>query len=198
MHTVEDIRFGLSLELSHNNVKTSGHQLRNGKQYVELCNVCFLADESYIIDAPEYEDLVSGKWYEKNYAPRINNQLTKVVDILNADVDSRHGIIAFYDRNDIDDQNMMCTMYVSVRLRSVEKSYAMKSYAMESYAMDYTVHMRSSDVREYKSDLKFHRSVYKKLMNMLKEKCEISIIEGDIIWYADSLQCWDKDFNKLL
>ena len=188
MHTVEDIRFGLSLELSHNNIKTSGHQLRNGKQYVELCNVCFLADESYIIDAPEYEDLVSGEWYEKNYVPRIDDQLTKVVDILNADNDSRHGIIAFYNRNDINDPNMICTMYVSVRLRPVGKSHA----------IDYTVHMRSSDVREYRSDLKFHRSVYKKLANMLKERHGVSIIEGDIIWYADSLQCWDKDFNKLL
>jgi thymidylate synthase len=188
MHTVEDIRFDLSLELSHNNIKTSGHQLRNGKQYVELCNVCFLADEAYIIDAPEYEDLMSGEWYEKNYIPRIDHQISKVVDILGADPDSRHGIITFYNRDDIDDKNMICTMYVSVRLHPFENSHA----------MNYTVHMRSSDVREYRSDLKFHCFVYKKLMNMLKERHKLSIIEGDIIWYANSLQCWDKDFNKLL
>lgn len=187
MNTVEDIRFGLSLELAHNNVKQSGHKVKNGSQYVELQNVCFVADEQYIINAPEYEELVSGEWYDKNYMPRIEKQLPKVVDILTDDPDSRHAIINFYHGDDIDDTNMICTMYVSVRLQNVDNSYV----------MHYTVHMRSSDVREYRSDLKFHRYIYKNLAHALKEKHKMSIIESDIIWYADSLQCWDKDFNKL-
>lgn len=83
---------------------------------------------------------------------------------------------------------MICTMYVSLRLDKLEDN---------KYGLSYTVHMRSSDIREFRSDVKYHTRVRHTIAVSLEKSMNKKIIENDIIWVADSIQCWDKDWQYL-
>lgn len=190
MNKTEDILNLLKNEYECNRVHTSGHKIRNGEKYVELRNALFRVNNDYIIDAPEYEDLLDGQWYVKNYEFRMNWQLPIIVDKLIKDSDSRQTVVGMYNANDELENNddMICTMYVSLRLDEYP----------EMYTLSYTVHMRSSDAREFRSDLKFHKSMMLRIMHMLSSKLNKPVYGNAITWYADSLQCWDKDFSYLV
>lgn len=183
-----DIRKALYKEGLHSHIRISGHKVKNGSEYLELRNVAFECDKDYIIDAPEYEELKSGVWYVENYEPRIMAQISPVVNHLIKNHDTRHAILSFYDPDkDLQADDMICTMYVSMRLEDIENASILY----------YTVHMRSSDIREFRSDIKFHKKVRHAIALTLQEKTGISIIEAPIFWCADSLQCWDKDWEFL-
>ena len=186
---VKDIKKLLYLEGAHNHFYTSGHVLpQQGTEYVELRNVAFVCNADYIIDAPEYDNLKSGEWYNVNYEPLIKWQVPKVVDKILNDTTTRQAILQFYDPDMFLDKNdMICTMYVSLRFdRNDDASF-----------LTYTVHMRSSDVREFRSDLKWHKKVMFGISQMLAEKLDCPVWCNPIVWYADSLQCWDKDWSYL-
>ena len=185
----DDIRKALYEEGKHGHYHISGHQLeQQGDEYVELRNIVFRCDKDYIIDASEYDDLRDGTWYERNYEPLITLQLPKAIDKLIADNDTRQAIIQFYDSEMQDRTDMICTMYVSLRLRIMTNT---------TPVLTYTVHMRSSDVREFRSDLKWHKKVLNLILKDLSEKYQRPVWADPIIWYADSLQCWDKDWEFL-
>lgn len=188
MNKTQDILNLLKTKYESSMIHTSGHNIRNGKQYVELRNITFVVDKDYIICAPEYEDLLDGTWYVKNYEFKMNWQLPIVIDKLIKDNDSRQAIICLYNTDDeIETDYMICTMYVSLRLDNTP----------EYYILSYTVHMRSSDVREFKSDVKFHQLMLERITRLLSTKLDKPIINNQIVWYADSIQCWDKDFKYL-
>ena len=187
----EDIKKLLYLEGLHSHFRTSGHKLpQQGEEYVELRNVTFICNKNYIIDAPEYDNLKDGSWYEANYAPLISWQLDKAVKKLTDDTDSRQAVLQFYDPDMmLDRQDMICTMYVSLRLDKEPKN--------NTLFMTYAVHMRSSDIREFRSDLKWHTKVMLEIAKRLTDVTGAAVWSKPIIWYADSLQCWDKDWEFL-
>lgn len=87
-----DIRQLLAEEYKSNNIKTSGHNIKNGVNYVELRNVVFTADKPYIIDAPEYPELETLKWYVDNYEPKIIWQIPDILFKLTNDTDTRQAV----------------------------------------------------------------------------------------------------------
>lgn len=169
---------------------TSGHNVRNGERYVELRNVQLVIPYTvnWIIDAPEYEELVDGKWYDEHYTMRIGWQIQPVVEELIRNRDSRHAILMFYEPLDVYRHDMPCTMYVSLRLNDMSESHT---------GLTYTIHMRSSDIREFRSDLKYHRDISDYIALELTEKTGWNIVQNPMVLVADSLQCWDKDFEFL-
>lgn len=191
MMKTKDIRKALYKELLHSHIRLSGHKVNNGEEYVELRNVVFTCDKDYIIDAPEYEELQDGTWYVNNYEPRIMAQVKPVIGHLVKNHETRHAILSFYDPDkDLMQDDMICTMYVSMRLEDVGN-------IGDGSILYYTVHMRSSDIREFRSDLKFHKRVRHDIALALQEETGMIVAEAPITWYADSLQCWDKDWEFL-
>lgn len=189
LYNIDDVLYALRQKGLRGSINLSGHKVRNGEEYIELRNISFIANKDFIIDAPEYPELVSQQWYVDNYEPKITWQIPKVLDILAKNPDSRHAIISFYCPDDeLDKDDMICTMYISLRLDELPENCAV---------LTYTVHMRSSDIREYRSDIRFHKRVRHSLALALSELLKRPVIEGNIIWYADSLQCWDKDWKYL-
>ena len=186
---IDDVLYAFKQKGLHGKINLSGHKVRNGEEYIELRNISFIANKDFIIDAPEYPELVSQQWYVDNYEPKMMWQIPKVLDILVKNPDSRHAIISLYDPdNELGKDDMICTMYISLRLDELPENCAV---------LTYTVHMRSSDIREYRSDIKFHKRVRHSLAITLSELLGYPVIEGNVIWYADSLQCWDKDWEYL-
>ena len=188
-----DIRYALYREGVYSHFHTSGHVLpQQGREYVELRNVTFQCDKDYIIDVPEYENLEDLSWYAKNYEPLVVWQLENVIQKLVDDPDTRQAVIQFYDpdKDEKARSNMICTMYVSLRLDKV-------SAECDSQVMTYTVHMRSSDVRELRSDLRWHKRVMLEISKELSHRLNKDVWCNPIIWYADSQQCWDKDWEFL-
>lgn len=186
----DDIRLALYMEGVYDRIHHSGHVLNNqGTDYLELRNVTFICDNDYIINVSEYEDLADGKWYEENYEPLIVWQLENTVQKLIDDNDTRQAILQFYDpdKNEKARSNMICTMYVSLRFDVTPK--------MNS--LTYTVHMRSSDVHEFISDLKWHKKVATAIIKVLSNKLKQDVWLNPIVWNADSLQCWDNDWIYL-
>ena len=189
LYNIDDVLYAFKQKGLHGKINLSGHKVRNGEEYIELRNISFIANKDFIIDAPEYPDLMSQQWYVDNYEPKMMWQIPKVLDILVKNTDSRHAIISLYDPdNELGKDDMICTMYISLRLDELPENCAV---------LTYTVHMRSSDIREYRSDIKFHKRVRHSLALALSELLGYPVIEGNIIWYADSLQCWDKDWEYL-
>lgn len=189
LYNINDVLYAFKQKGLHGKINLSGHKVRNGEEYIELRNISFIANKDFIIDAPEYPDLMSQQWYVDNYEPKMMWQIPKVLDILVKNPDSRHAIISLYDpNNELGKDDMICTMYISLRLDELPENCAV---------LTYTVHMRSSDIREYRSDIKFHKRVRHSLALTLSELLGHPVIEGNIIWYADSLQCWDKDWEYL-
>lgn len=189
LYNINDVLYAFKQKGLHGKINLSGHKVRNGEEYIELRNISFIANKDFIIDAPEYPELVSQQWYVDNYEPKMMWQIQKVLDILVKNPDSRHAIISLYDPdNELGKDDMICTMYISLRLDELPENCSV---------LTYTVHMRSSDIREYRSDIKFHKRVKHSLALALSELLGRPVIEGNIIWYADSLQCWDKDWEYL-
>lgn len=190
LHTIDDIIYAFKKAVAHGKIYVSGHKVRNGEEYAELRNVVFKANRDFIIDAPEYPELESGVWYEKNYIPKMTDQILKVLDMLVKNTDTRHAIISLYDKDkELENDDMICTIYISLRLDKLTD---------DSYLLSYTVHMRSSDVREYRSDIKFHKKILHEFALKLQEMLGKIVIENNIVWYADSLQFWDKDWEYLI
>lgn len=190
-YTMREVRELLFDELSLKNIKISGHKLiQQGKKFVELNDVYFEAMEDSIIDAPEYSDVADGSWYDKHYMPRVNSHIDAAVSKLINDHGTRHCIIQIFDILDHFTDDLPCTMYMSVRL--VENSD-------KQYVLQYTIHMRSLDAREYRSDIKFHRRIIKAILAAVRYRCpELDIIDTPYVTlFANSLQCWDKDWNTL-
>lgn len=189
LYNIDDVLYALKQKGLHGQINVSGHKVRNGEEYLELRNISFIANKDYIIDAPEYPELESQQWYVDNYEPKMMWQIPKVIEILTKNPESRHAIISLYDPdNELNKDDMICTMYVSFRLDELPENCTV---------LTYTVHMRSSDIREYRSDLRFHKRVRHSMALALSQALNKPVIEGNIIWYADSLQCWDKDWDYL-
>lgn len=187
--SIDDVMYAFKQKALRGRVSLSGHKVRNGEKYVELRNISFIANKDFIIDAPEYSELVSQQWYVDNYETKMIWQIPKALDELVKNHDSRHSIISLYNPvTELGKDDMICTMYVSLRLDELPENHSV---------LTYTVHMRSSDIREYRSDIRFHKRVRHSLAIALSERLGHSVTEGDIIWYADSLQCWDKDWKYL-
>lgn len=181
---VDDVVKRFKEELASQHIYASGHELRQGTHYVEIRNALFVCDKDCIIDAPEYEELADGSWYEHNYLPKINSQVEIAASKLIDDSDSRQAILCFYHpASELLGNDMICTIYVSLRLD-------------EEMRLHYTVHMRSSDAREYRSDIKFHKLLQSQIVTYL-QLSHIDAKPGPIVWYADSLQLWDKDWHCL-
>ena len=187
----KDIRIALMQEGKHGHFHVSGHILpQQGKEYVELRNVTFICDKNYIIDAPEYDELKDLSWYAKNYEPLIVWQLPNVVQKLVDDPDTRQAVLQFYDPDkwEKEKQDMICTMYSSFRMDTNKSG---------DYFLTYTVHMRSSDIREFRSDIRWHNKLVSEVAKALSDKLDAQVWSYPTIWYADSLQCWDKDWEWL-
>ena len=55
---------------------------------------------------------------------------------------------------------------------------------IENHNLVYNVHMRSNDVIEYQTDVKFHESVYMQLCR------DLNCITGRIVWHVDNLHMY--------
>lgn len=185
----QDICEELHGHVERGNIITSGHKLKQqGERYVELNDVLIDCYDDYIIDAPEYENLKDGTWYDKNYLPRVIDQTHNIVEKLIKDPDSRQGVISIYNPDDSLSDDVPCTMYICVRLKP--------NYYNDGYILHYTIHMRSCDIREYRSDIKFHRQLAAAIQLVLEDN-NIKIKSTTMTLFANSLQCWEKDFEFL-
>lgn len=186
--TAKDVRRELYEHVRHGDIITSGHKLeQQGERYVELNDVLVDCYDNYIIDAPEYENLNDGTWYDENYLPRVIDQTHIVVEKLIKDTDSRQGVISIYNPDDAPNDDVPCTMYMCVRLKPNRNG---------GYILCYTIHMRSCDVREYRSDIKFHKKIVSAIQLVLKDN-DINVELITMTLFANSLQCWEKDFEFL-
>lgn len=63
LYNIDDVLYALRQKWLRGSINLSGHKVRNGEEYIELRNISFIANKDFIIDAPEYHDLVSQQWY---------------------------------------------------------------------------------------------------------------------------------------
>ena len=187
---MQDIIVALYNEGKHNvfHSDLTQHKNQHG-QYVELRNVVFKCDKDQMVNAPEYDDVANGQWYVENYEPRIMAQVPLAVNNLINDNTSRRGVFTFFNEDDVSGKEPPCTMYVALRLDKM---------AGKAYSLSYTVHMRSSDIVEMTSDLRFHRRLRHVIACELQNKMHpVQIVESPIIWCADSLQCYEGAWQSL-
>lgn len=187
--TTYDIKFLLNEQLKNDNIKTDKTFKSNqGANHVELQNVQFVCDKKFIIDCEEYDDVKDGSWYDVNYMPRIKDQLEPIINKLSYDANTRQAILMFYHPEDCLINDPPCTIYVHIRLNEISEKH---------YSLAYTVHMRSNDVKEFKSDLKFHLKLREEIKNSIIENTNYYITTCPILWDTDSIQCFEHSFEFL-
>lgn len=196
----EDVKLALYMEGVYHRTKVSGHMLpQQGREYVELRDITFSCDRDYIIDVPEYDDLSDGTWYEKNYEPKVFWQIEKAIEKLANDSDTRQAVIQFYDADDElkAKGDMICTMFSTIRVDNIRTNNVNNINKDGSVLMTYSVYMRSNDVREFRSDLKWHKKLFSNIIKAYVSKTGKEVIAAPIIWTSASMQCWDKDWEYL-
>ena len=180
MLKVKDIRKSLINEIHNGTVKEVGYKCLNGDRYIEIRNVVFECDEDCIFSNIPKLPYLEDSWYAENYSPLLlqDDQLVKAWNKLADNPNSRQAVIIISSTD-----NLQCTMYMHVSLIKCN----------EGYELEYVVHMRSNDSIEFRSDLKWHKNVYKYLFNRLSIFYDLK--RKNIIWNVDSLQLYEQYFG---
>ena len=158
MLNISDIRKLLIQEVVCRNIKETGYDCLNGNRYVEIRNVVFECDEdcifAHIPKLPYMED----DWYEKNYDPLLYNddQLIRCLNKIADNPNTRQAVIIMSSTD-----NLQCTMYMHVSLLKNKGEYE----------LEYSVHMRSNDAVEFRTDYQWHKQVYAKVGETVELDC---------------------------
>lgn len=171
MKTEKDIFNELMGELNAHQFHHVGYDNIRGNKMIMLHDVKFVATYGYIVpNHDDYEDMKDGVWYEMNYRPIVKAQYDKVLNHLKENRNSRQAIFFYGSPKEHEYDEMICTMYVNVYI--------------ENNNLVYNVHMRSNDVIEYQTDVKFHESIYMQLCR------DLNCIIGRIVWHVDNLHMY--------
>lgn len=171
MKTEKDIFSELMSKLNTRQFSDVGYDNIRGNRMICLHDVKFRASRGYIVPNHEdYPDMGDMKWYEENYLPIVQRQYNKVVEKLQKNEQSRQAIIFFGSEKEHETDEMICTMYVNLYIK----------YGV----LYYNVHMRSNDVIEYQTDVKFHEDIAIQLAH------DLDCIESEIIWYVDNMHMY--------
>lgn len=183
MIKIKDIREALTWEVYNNNVKETGYDCLNGSSYVEIRNVVFECDEDCIFDNIPKLPYMEDDWYTKNYDPILykGNQVYKCIAKLVNNPNSRQAVLIISSTD-----NLQCTMYIHVSLLKIG----------DGYELEYSVHMRSNDSVEFRTDLEWHKGVYSYIYKALSKFYNVK--RKNIIWCVDSLQLYSQYFDKIL
>lgn len=183
-----DVRSLLIQEVCGHNIKDCGYDCMNGRRYVEIRNVVFECTEDCIFRNIGKLPYLEDDWYEKNYDPILlkDNQLQKCIDKLIENPNTRQAVIIMSSTD-----NLQCTMYIHVSL--IKKG-------VNTYELEYSVHMRSNDSVEFRSDYQWHINLYNNIYYALKTAltCNIILVKKNIIWCVDSLQLYEQYFPDVV
>lgn len=124
-------------------------------------------------------------WSEDNY-----KQFEKACESIIQDNMTKQAVM-IYSRPNINEQwnddihahhDMICTIYTSALLREGE--------------LQYHVHMRSNDIWfGLRNDLAWQQHVQQQMVRYLRDK-NIQCEAGDIIWFADSLHLYSRNYGS--
>ena len=189
MLKTSDIERLFLTELNNFNIKDSGYDCVNGNKYIELRNLIFEVDKPYIFDIKVDKERMDDEWYVKYYEPRINHQFPGVINYLINNPNTRRAVLSLNQENEIYDPNgYVCTMYMHIFLDKVNDN---------EYDIEYSVHMRSNEVSDFMTDIKWHNKILNKIISLLQEKRNWKINKKNIIWFVDSFQVYEKNFEKI-
>ena len=182
MFNIDDIRSLLIQEVRNHNIKDCGYDCMNGRKYVEIRNVVFECNKGYIFSGIKKIPKIDKSWYEENYTPILykDDQLVKCWNILVDNPNSRQAVIVMTSTD-----NLQCTMYMHVSLLPIGN---------DTYELEYSVHMRSNDAIEFRTDYNWHMKVYEYLFTRLSTY--YNVVKKNIIWCVDSLQLYEQYFDN--
>lgn len=171
MKTEKDIFNELMGELNAHRFHDVGYDNIRGNKMIMLHDVNFTATYGYVIpNHDDYEDMKDGSWYKNNYRPIVDAQYDKVLNHLRNNKNSRQAIFFYGSQKEHEYDEMICTMYVNAYV--------------ENDVLVYSVHMRSNDVIEYQTDVKFHESVVMKLCK------DLGYVICRIEWHVDNFHMY--------
>ena len=163
----EQVKKLLIKEYKKRNILDSGYDSDRGRYYVEVMDCHFIVERGYIFeDSKPYVDMT---WYVQNYYPIIQPQLPNMINELNNR--SRRAILTY----NYPDYPTTCTNYTNCLVRDNK--------------LHYFVHMRSNEVNQYISDVKWHKLV---INHMILPKLNYSVDDIVIHWNADSFHMYVK------
>ena len=189
MLKTKDIKEQLLHKYDYGFFRETGYNCVNGKRYVDLRHVIFIVDKPYIFEESlDFEPRMDKEWYDKNYWPRIDNQINGLVDTLINNPCSRQATLVLARQDEYDTNDHICTMYSHVFLDTIVDN---------TYAIEYSVNLRSSDAFDFVSDVKWNTLVVDTILDKLVEKTGWQILKLPIIWHADSFQLSIEKYNKI-
>jgi len=161
----EQVKKLLIKEYKKGNILDSGYDSDRGRYYVEVMDCHFIVERGYIFeDSKPYVDMT---WYVQNYYPIIQPQLPNMINELNNR--SRRAVLTY----NYPDYPTTCTNYTNCLVRD--------------NIIHMFVHMRSNEVNQYISDVKWHKLV---INHMILPKLNYSVDDIVIHWNADSFHLY--------
>lgn len=189
MIKTNDVNQLLVNEIINNNIKDSGYNNRNGRYYVEIRNVIFEADKNYIFENINKLDKFDDNWYIKHYESRFASQYQFLINKILFNPFTRQAILILPNYNDIEKNNQYpCTIFIHIFLNTFK----------DGFEVEYIVHMRSSDVIDYQTDLIWNNKIYNKIIKDLEKQTNWKLYRKNIIFNVDSIQVYKNYFNKIL
>lgn len=160
----------------------------NGQEMIELHNILFTCDKDYIIPNVKGESEFDLSWYEEWYEPiiynyRYGNQFEEVVKKLIESPTTRQGTLIMGSQYEHVVPGYICTISMQVYI--------------ESNNLHYTVIMRSNEAVRFESDIKWHNTVYNKLINEIESRTGIRYNKEPIEWFACSFHVLSDHFKYL-
>lgn len=127
----------------------------------------------------KYSD--DGKKLNGAYGPRIKESLTKIVETLKKDPDSRRAVVPIYGKEDVglDSKDIPCTISFQFLIRNNK--------------LDMIVNMRSNDIF-----LGFPYDIFNFTMWQEYVSCKLNIDIGTYTHIANSLHFYEKDREKII
>ena len=127
----------------------------------------------------KYSD--DGKTLNGAYGPRIKKSLTKIVETLKKDPDSRRAVVPIYGKEDagLDSNDIPCTIGFQFLIRNNK--------------LDMIVNMRSNDIF-----LGFPYDIFNFTMWQEYVSCKLNIDIGTYTHIANSLHFYEKDREKII
>ena len=164
-------------EISHNNEELLNKFISSKE--IEGCSNRTL---NYYKDNPSYYKYSDdGKTLNGAYGPRIKKSLTKIVETLKKDPDSRRAVVPIYGKEDagLDSNDIPCTIGFQFLIRNNK--------------LDMIVNMRSNDIF-----LGFPYDIFNFTMWQEYVSCKLNIDIGTYTHIANSLHFYEKDREKII
>ena len=160
----------------------------NGLEMIELHNILFTCDKDYILPGVKSELEYNLDWYREWYEPiiynyRYGNQFEEVVKKLIQSPTTRQGTLIMGSQYEHVVPGYICTIGMQVYI--------------EDDTLRYTVLMRSNEAVRFISDLRWHKTVYQRLLLELLDRTGIQYKETDIEWFACSFHVLEQNFKYL-